>query len=173
MPVSSSWSGPPTHGPAGRASGRITGHGSSADAHHITSPHPEGQGLEQAIRQALAETGAAPRDVAHVNAHGTSTPMSDLVEARTLRRVLPDGPPVSSAKGVTGHLLGAAGAVEAAYTALAVQHGVVPPTADHTTPDPEIDLTLTTTGTPRRIGLALSNSMGFGGQNTVLAVSPA
>ncbi|WP_327405906.1 beta-ketoacyl-[acyl-carrier-protein] synthase family protein [Streptomyces sp. NBC_01288] len=156
-----------------RVRARITGHGSSADAHHITSPHPEGHGLEQAIRQALAETGAAPRDVAHVNAHGTSTPMNDLVEARTLRRVLPDGPHVSSTKGVTGHLLGAAGAVEAAYTVLAVQHGVVPPTANLTTPDPEIDITLTTTETPRTIGLALSNSMGFGGQNTVLAVSPA
>lgn len=156
-----------------RVRARITGHGSSADAHHITSPHPEGHGLEQAIRRALAETGAAPRDVAHVNAHGTSTPMNDLVEARTLRRVLPDGPHVSSTKGVTGHLLGAAGAVEAAYTVLAVQHGVVPPTANLTTPDPEIDITLTTTETPRTIGLALSNSMGFGGQNTVLAVSPA
>lgn len=156
-----------------RIRARIAGHGNSADAHHITSPHPEGRGLEQAIHQALAEAGGTPRDVIHVNAHGTSTPMNDLVEARTLHRVLPDGPYVSSTKGVTGHLLGAAGAVEAAYTVLAVQHGVIPPTANLTTPDPEIDITTTTVETPHRVGLALSNSMGFGGQNTVLAISPA
>ncbi|MFJ2607125.1 beta-ketoacyl-[acyl-carrier-protein] synthase family protein [Streptomyces sp. NPDC087425] len=153
-----------------RVRARITGHGSTADAHHITAPHPEGHGLEQAMRRALAEAGAGPEDVGYVNAHGTSTPLNDLAEARTLRRVLPHGPLVSSTKGVTGHLLGAAGAIEAAYTVLAVEHGVVPPTANLTAPDPEIDLALPTTGTPHRIGLALSNSMGFGGQNTVLAV---
>ncbi|MFJ6737394.1 beta-ketoacyl-[acyl-carrier-protein] synthase family protein [Streptomyces sp. NPDC091279] len=154
-----------------RVRARITGHGSTADAHHITAPHPEGHGLEQAMRRALAEADAGPEDVGYVNAHGTSTPLNDLAEARTLRRVLPHGPLVSSTKGVTGHLLGAAGAIEAAYTVLAVEHGVVPPTANLTAPDPEIDLALPTTGTPHRIGLALSNSMGFGGQNTVLAVS--
>ncbi|MFJ2815862.1 beta-ketoacyl-[acyl-carrier-protein] synthase family protein [Streptomyces sp. NPDC087294] len=153
-----------------RVRARITGHGSTADAHHITAPHPEGHGLEQAMRRALAEADAGPEDVGYVNAHGTSTPLNDLAEARTLRRVLPHGPLVSSTKGVTGHLLGAAGAIEAAYTVLAVEHGVVPPTANLTAPDPEIDLALPTTGTPHRIGLALSNSMGFGGQNTVLAV---
>ncbi|NEC91722.1 beta-ketoacyl synthase [Streptomyces sp. SID12501] len=156
-----------------RVRARITGHGCTADAHHITAPHPDGRGLEQAIHQALADTGATAREVAYVNAHGTSTPMNDLAEARTLRRVLPHDPAVSSTKGVTGHLLGAAGAVEAAYTVLAVEHGIAPPTANLTTPDPEIEISMVTTATPRRIGLALSNSMGFGGQNTVLAVSPA
>lgn len=154
-----------------RVRARIAGHGSTADAHHITAPHPDGHGLEQAIRLALAEADAAPEDVDYVNAHGTSTPMNDLAEARTLRRILPNGPLVSSTKGVTGHLLGAAGAIEAAYTVLAIEHGVVPPTANLTMPDPQIDITLPTAQTPCRIGLALSNSMGFGGQNTVLAVS--
>ncbi|WP_416974726.1 beta-ketoacyl-[acyl-carrier-protein] synthase family protein [Streptomyces sp. 4F14] len=155
-----------------RVRARITGSGTTADAHHVTAPHPGGAGLEQAVRLALAEAGAGARDVGYVNAHGTSTPLNDRVEARTLRRVLPYAPPVSSTKGVTGHLLGAAGAVEAAYTVLAVQYGVVPPTANLVTPDPEIDLRLPTAQTSGAIGLALSTSMGFGGQNTVLAVAP-
>lgn len=154
-----------------RIRARITGHGTSADAHHITSPHPEGQGLEQAIHTALAEAGATPEDVDYVNAHGTSTPLNDLAEARTLCRVLPSSPLVSSTKGVTGHLLGAAGAVEAAYTVLAVERGVVPPTANLHTQDPEIDLSTPRTEKAHPIHLALSNSMGFGGQNTVLAVT--
>lgn len=156
-----------------RVRARITGHGTSADAHHITAPHPEGRGLEQAIRAALAEAGAAPEDVDYVNAHGTSTPLNDLAEAQTLSRLLPHGPLVSSTKGVTGHLLGAAGAVEAAYTVLAVERGVVPPTANLYTQDPKIDITAPRAETAHPVRLALSNSMGFGGQNTVLAVSPA
>lgn len=156
-----------------RVRARITGHATSADAHHITSPHPEGKGLEKAIRSALAEAGAAPEDVDYVNAHGTSTPLNDLAEAQALCRVLPGGPLVSSTKGVTGHLLGAAGAVEAAYTVLAVEHGVVPPTANLRTQDPKIDIVAPLSETVHPIRLALSNSMGFGGQNTVLAVSTA
>ncbi|MEU6084909.1 beta-ketoacyl-ACP synthase II [Streptomyces sp. NPDC047108] len=156
-----------------RIRARVVGHGSSADAHHITAPHPEGRGLEQAIRAALDTAGAAPGDVGHVNAHGTSTPRNDLVEARTLRRVLPGGPYVSSTKGVTGHLLGAAGAAEAAYTVLAVEHGLVPPTANLEDHDPEIDIEVPTGPVAHDIGLALTNSMGFGGQNAVLAVAPA
>lgn len=154
-----------------RVRARITGHSMSADAHHITSPHPEGHGLEQAIRAALDEVGAVPEDVDYVNAHGTSTPLNDLAEARTLCRVLPSGPLVSSTKGVTGHLLGAAGAVEAAYTVLAVERGVVPPTANLHAQDPEIDIAAPRVAKIHPIRLALSNSMGFGGQNTVLAVS--
>lgn len=155
----------------GRVRARIVGHGSTADAHHVTAPHPDGQGLEQAIRLALADAGAGPEDVSYVNAHGTSTPLNDLAEARTLRRVVPGGPPVSSTKGVTGHLLGAAGAIEAAYTVLAIENGLVPPTANLLNQDPEIDINTAGTPTPHDIGLALSNSMGFGGQNAVLALS--
>lgn len=103
-------------------------------------------------RPALAEAGAAARDVGYVAAYGTSASLDDRVEARTLRRVLPDAPPVSSPKGVTGHLLGAAGAVEAACTVLAVQHGVVPPTANLVTPNPEIGLRLPAAQTSRAIG---------------------
>ncbi|MFE2293853.1 beta-ketoacyl-[acyl-carrier-protein] synthase family protein [Streptomyces sp. NPDC059452] len=156
-----------------RVRARVLGHGTSADAHHITAPHPEGRGLEQAIRQALADAGAAPGDVSYINAHGTSTPLNDLAESRTLRRVVPGGPFVSSTKGVTGHLLGAAGAVEAAYTVLTVEEGVIPPTANLTDLDPEIDINAVTAPTAHEVGLALSNSMGFGGQNTVLAFSRA
>lgn len=154
-----------------RVRARILGHGTSADAHHITAPHPEGRGLEQAMRQALADAGATPGDVSYINAHGTSTPLNDLAEARTLRRVVSGGPFVSSTKGVTGHLLGAAGAVEAAYTVLTVEEGVIPPTANLTDLDPEIDINAVTAPTAHQVGLALSNSMGFGGQNTVLAFS--
>jgi 3-oxoacyl-[acyl-carrier-protein] synthase II len=156
-----------------RIRARIVGHGSTADAHHITAPHPDGRGLEQAMRLALADAGAAPGDVSYVNAHGTSTPLNDLAEARTLRRVLPADPLVSSTKGVTGHLLGAAGAIEAAYTVLALENGLVPPTANLRTRDPEIDIDVAATPIRHDIELALSNSMGFGGQNAVLALSRA
>jgi 3-oxoacyl-[acyl-carrier-protein] synthase II len=111
--------------------------------------------------------------VSYVNAHGTSTPLNDLAEARTLRRVLPADPLVSSTKGVTGHLLGAAGAIEAAYTVLALENGLVPPTANLRTRDPEIDIDVAATPIRHDIELALSNSMGFGGQNAVLALSRA
>ncbi|MGI5472508.1 beta-ketoacyl-[acyl-carrier-protein] synthase family protein [Streptomyces sp. CA-132043] len=155
-----------------RVRARVVGHGGSADAHHITAPHPEGRGTEAAMRAALADAGASPEDVAHVNAHGTSTPLNDLAEAGVIRRVLPGGPLVTSTKGVTGHLIGAAGAVEAAYTVMAVERGLVPPTANLDRPGPGVDLDLATAPVHRRIGLALSHSIGFGGQNAVLAVAP-
>ncbi|MFI9024000.1 beta-ketoacyl-[acyl-carrier-protein] synthase family protein [Streptomyces sp. NPDC053560] len=156
-----------------RVRARIVGHGGTADAHHITAPHPEGRGIEAAMRAALADADASPDAVAHVNAHGTATPLNDLTEARVVRRVLPDGPLVTSTKGVTGHLIGAAGAVEAAYTVLTVEHGLVPPTANLDRPDPAVDLDLATAPTHRRVGLALTHSIGFGGQNAVLAVAAA
>ncbi|MFF2009810.1 beta-ketoacyl-[acyl-carrier-protein] synthase family protein [Streptomyces sp. NPDC058195] len=149
----------------------IAGYGAGADAHHVTSPHPDGRGVETAVRRALADAGARPQDVHHVNAHGTSTPMNDLAEAQALRRALPDGPLVSSTKGVTGHLLGAAGAVEAAFGVLSVEQGVVPPTAGLRTLDPRIDIEVPTVATRARVDLVLSNSLGFGGQNAVLAIS--
>jgi 3-oxoacyl-[acyl-carrier-protein] synthase II len=157
-----------------RAYAIVAGYGASADAHHAVAPDPQGRGAEAAIRIALAEAGASTRDVDHVNAHGTSTPLNDLIEAKTLRRVLGDGPSVTSTKGTTGHALGAAGAIEAALTVLAVARHTVPPTANLNAIDPEIDLDVVT-GEPHRgpIGLALSNSFGFGGQNAVLAFTPA
>jgi 3-oxoacyl-[acyl-carrier-protein] synthase II len=152
----------------------VAGYGASADAHHVTAPDPTGRGFELAIRGALADAGAHPEDVDHVNAHGTSTPLNDVTEARVLRRILTGGRSlVASTKGVTGHCLGAAGAVEAVFTVLAVREGLVPPTANLTTLDPEIELDVATKPTPRRIDLALSNSFGFGGQNAVLAVRAA
>ncbi|GAB3281276.1 beta-ketoacyl-[acyl-carrier-protein] synthase family protein [Actinocorallia lasiicapitis] len=150
----------------------ISGYGASADAHHPTSPDPAGRGAEQAIRAALADAGLDPGDVEHVNAHGTSTQLNDVTEADVLRRVFGDGPPVTSIKGVTGHALGAAGAIEAACTVLAVQHSLVPPTANLEKIDPRIEVDVVM-GKARRVQVrhALSNSFGFGGQNAVLAVS--
>ncbi|MBB5804618.1 3-oxoacyl-[acyl-carrier-protein] synthase II [Saccharothrix ecbatanensis] len=152
---------------------RIVGYGATADAHHITKPDPEGRGVIAAVRAALADAGAAPGDVGHVNAHGTSTQLNDLVEGRVLAGLLPSGPLVTSTKGVTGHMLGAAGAAEAVFTVLAVEQGIVPPTANLDTLDPELDIDVATTAVPLGVELALSNSFGFGGQNAVLAIARA
>ncbi|QQQ74607.1 beta-ketoacyl-[acyl-carrier-protein] synthase family protein [Saccharothrix sp. 6-C] len=156
-----------------RVRARVVGYGATADAHHITNPDPEGRGVAAATRAALADAGASASDVDHVNAHGTSTQLNDLVEGRVLAELLPSGPLVTSTKGVTGHLLGAAGAAEAVFTVLAVEQGVVPPTANLTTLDPRLDLDVATAVVPRGIDLALSNSFGFGGQNAVLAIAKA
>ncbi|MDI5962469.1 beta-ketoacyl-[acyl-carrier-protein] synthase family protein [Streptantibioticus silvisoli] len=154
-----------------RVHGRIIGHGASADAHHVTSPAPDGSGAEAAVRAALLDAGAGPGDVQHVNAHGTSTQLNDLAEAVMLHRVFGGGPLVTSTKGVTGHLLGAAGAVEAVLTVLAVQQGVVPPTANLETLDPRMEIKVADHETETRIDLAVSTSCGFGGQNAVLAIA--
>ncbi|MGW3155468.1 beta-ketoacyl-[acyl-carrier-protein] synthase family protein [Streptomyces sp. NPDC001089] len=155
-----------------RSRARISGFGASSDAHHVVRPHPDGTGLGAAVREALAESGASARDVTHVNAHGTGTPAGDLAEAAVLAELFPHRPPVTSTKPVTGHLLGAAGAVEAAFTVLAVEQGLVPPTANLAEADPAIDLDIPVESRPGGLGLALSLSMGFGGQNAVLAVTP-
>ena len=115
----------------------------------------------------------SPGDVDHVNAHGTSTPANDLTEAQVLQRVLGPRPVVTSTKGVTGHLFGAAGAVEAAFTALSLERGLVPPTANLTVPDPRIHLELATTLTMARPRVAVSISAGFGGQNAALVMVKA
>ncbi|MGH3962190.1 MAG: beta-ketoacyl-[acyl-carrier-protein] synthase family protein [Pseudonocardiaceae bacterium] len=155
-----------------QALARVIGYGASADAHHVTSPHPQGRGATLGIRAALADAGLTGRDVRYVNAHGTSTPLNDRVEARVIREVLGADIPVSSTKGVTGHPLGAAGAIEAAYTALAVHRGVIPPTANLTDPDPKADIDLVYKAARHgRVDVALSNSFGFGGQNTALLIA--
>ncbi|MER7787031.1 beta-ketoacyl-[acyl-carrier-protein] synthase family protein [Streptomyces sp. NPDC097640] len=156
-----------------RVRARVMGYGATADAHHMSSPHPDGVGIEAALRAALADAGAGPGDVQHVNAHGTGTPLNDLAEGRMLHRALTADPLVTSTKGVTGHLLGAAGAVEAAFTVLAVERQLVPPTAGLFTLDPRLDIKIPTTPTATRIDLAVSDSFGFGGQNAVLAIARA
>jgi 3-oxoacyl-[acyl-carrier-protein] synthase II len=155
----------------------LAGAGASADAHHATAPPEDGGGAVLAIERALADAGIATTDIGHVNAHGTSTPLNDVAEARALRAVLGadlDGVPVSSTKGVTGHLLGAAGAAEAAFAVLALRDGLVPPTANLEQQDPAIDLDVVA-GEPRELALeaVLSTSMGFGGQNAALVLTRA
>ncbi|WP_374936932.1 hypothetical protein [Streptomyces sp. Ru73] len=140
------------------------------------APDPEGRGLGRAVREALRTAGATPDEVDHVNAHGTSTPLNDRVEASALHAHFSAGPPsVTAPKGVTGHTMGAAGAVEAALTVLTVEHRLVPPTANFLRAGPGTDTVDVVSGAPRpqRIRLALSNSLGFGGHNTVLAFRPA
>jgi 3-oxoacyl-[acyl-carrier-protein] synthase II len=152
----------------------VCGYGQASDAFHVTAPHPEGLGLERAIRAALDEAALEPEEVGYVNAHGTSTRPSDPIETRVLRTVLGGGVPVSSTKSMTGHLLGAAGALEAAATALALDRGVLPPTINLETPDPACDLDYVPGRARRsRAGAALSTSMGFGGHNVCLALRAA
>lgn len=152
----------------------VVGFGASSDAHHATAPDPSGMGMERALRTALADAGIAPDEVDHVNAHGTSTPLNDVTEARVLRRVLGERPLVTSTKGVTGHPLAAAGSVEAGFTALALRHGLIPPTANLTQLDPEIELAVVTgEAAPASIEVAVSTSLGFGGHNAALVLTAA
>jgi beta-ketoacyl-acyl-carrier-protein synthase II len=152
----------------------VRGYGASTDAHHPTAPAPGGEGIERALRAALRDADLTGTDVDHVNAHGTSTPVGDVIEGRMLHRVLGERPLVTSTKGVTGHPLAAAGAIEAAYTTLAVQHRCVPPTANLTRLDPGLDIDVVH-GTARaaRIDVAVSTSMGFGGHNAALVLTAA
>lgn len=151
----------------------VVGFGSSSDAHHITAPEPDGGGAIRCMRAALADAELAPAVIAHVNAHGTATPQGDAAEARALRAVFGAGavPPVSSVKGVTGHPLGAAGALEAVAVALSVAHRRLPPTAGTERLD---DLGLDVVLAPREWepGPVLSTSFGFGGLNGALVLAP-
>jgi 3-oxoacyl-[acyl-carrier-protein] synthase II len=154
--------------------GEIVGAASNADAHHITAPSPGGTGAIACMRLALEDAGLHPTDIALVNAHGTSTPLNDAAEAQAVTVVFGERTvPVTSGKGVTGHALGAAGALEAAQVLLSIQHRQIPPTAGTTALDPElaIDLVL---GAPRpwTPGPAISNNFGFGGHNGSLIIAP-
>ncbi|MGW6272461.1 beta-ketoacyl-[acyl-carrier-protein] synthase family protein [Streptomyces sp. NPDC055060] len=152
----------------------VSGYGASADAYNATAPDPEGAGAELALRAALDDAGVGPGDVDHVNAHGTSTPLNDVAEARLISRVLGARPAVSSVKGVLGHALGAAGAIEAAVTAMTLDHGFVPPTANLESQDPRIEIDVVAkAGRDSRPEVAVSNSFGFGGQNAVLVLTRA
>ncbi|NLM61999.1 MAG: beta-ketoacyl-ACP synthase II [Clostridiales bacterium] len=158
----------------------VTGYGNTCDAYHITAPHPESRGAEQAIRLALADSGVdSPEEIdtgkIYFNAHGTSTPLNDAAETRAIKNVFgrnAAGVHISSTKSMTGHMLGAAGAVEAVASILALKNGVVPPTIGYEQPDPDCDLNYTPNKSVHAdLELALSSSLGFGGHNGVLAFS--
>jgi 3-oxoacyl-[acyl-carrier-protein] synthase II len=152
----------------------LTGAGSTADAFHITAPHPEGHGAERAMRLALDDASLRPAEIAYVNAHGTGTDLNDRTEGAVIARVFGEAqPPMSSIKAATGHALGASGAIEAAACVLAMTNRDLPPTLGMTKLDPEIPVTnVLTATTPWVPGPVLSNSFGFGGHNTVLAMVP-
>jgi 3-oxoacyl-[acyl-carrier-protein] synthase II len=152
----------------------LAGYGVSSDAFHMTEPDPAGSGQARAVRAALADAGLEPADVDYVNAHASSTGLGDATETAAIKLALGEEKarsiPVSSIKGATGHCLGAAGAVEAAATVLAVRDDIVPPTINYETPDPTCDLDyVPNTARSRPVHVALSNSFGFGGHNAVLA----
>ncbi len=142
----------------------------TTDAHHVTAPHPEGEGMIRAMTMALDAARMAPGEVGYVNAHGTGTLQNDRVEALALRRVFGDGRVlVSSTKSLVGHTMAAAGSVEAIATVLALQHGLLPPTANLLHVDPEIPFDcIPRDARPAPVAAALSNSFGFGGQNVSL-----
>ena len=152
----------------------LAGYGATADAFHITEPAPDGRALARAMRRALEKGGIAPTEVAYINAHGTSTPFNDKSETDAIKHFFGEHAyklAVSSTKSMTGHMMGAAGGVEAGITALSVYHGVLPPTINLTHPDPECDLDYVPNEARQAdVPVALSNSMGFGGHNAVLAL---
>jgi len=150
----------------------IVGSGLSADAHHITAPHPDGIGARSVMEQALEEAGIKPEDVDYINVHGTSTPLGDIAETKAIKEVFGEHAydlNISSTKSMTGHLLGAAGAIEAIACIKAIENNIVPPTINHFTDDPEIDNKLNFTfnkAQEREVTYALTNTFGFGGHNT-------
>jgi 3-oxoacyl-[acyl-carrier-protein] synthase II len=154
--------------------GEIIGYGPTADAHHLTAPAPEGAGAQLAMRAALEDAGLEPHDVDYINAHGTSTPANDMNETLAAKAVFGDHAyelVMGSTKSMTGHLLGAAGAVEAVVSLLVCQNGVIPPTINFSTPDPECDLNYAHNAKLERpVDVAISNSFGFGGHNVCLAL---
>jgi len=152
----------------------MAGVGMTADAFHMTQPDNEGNGCREAMRLAIQASGLAPTDIGYINAHGTSTPFNDKIESKAIGDLFGDHAAnllVSSTKSMTGHTLGAAGGVEAAITALALQHGILPPTINYQTPDPECSLNYcANVSVERRVDAALSTSLGFGGHNVSLCM---
>ncbi|MHB8571610.1 MAG: beta-ketoacyl-ACP synthase II [Candidatus Dormibacteria bacterium] len=152
--------------------GLVAGYGATSDAHHVTAPEPDCRGTAEAMRLALQRAGLQPSDIGYINAHGTSTQLNDAAESRAIRKVFgehADRIPVSSTKGVTGHLMGAGGALEAVFSVMTLEDQLAPPTANLENPDPECDLDYVA-GAARKITAhsALSNSFGFGGHNASL-----
>jgi 3-oxoacyl-[acyl-carrier-protein] synthase II len=154
--------------------GEVLGAASTADAHHITAPAPGGNGAASCMELALADAGVTVGEVGHINAHGTSTPLNDMAESQAIHKVFgTPGPPVTSTKGVTGHALGGAGAIEAVAVALAIHRRLIPPTAGYEEPDPDIGLDIVHgTARPWEPAPSLSNSFGFGGHNGTLVIGP-
>ena len=154
----------------------VAGYGMTADAHHITAPHPEGHGATQAMKLALEEAGINPEEVDYINVHGTSTPLGDIAELKAIKSVFGESVynvNISSTKSMTGHLLGAAGAVEILACIDAMQNGIVPPTINFETEDPEIDYKMNLTlnkAQKREVNVAMSNTFGFGGHNSTLVL---
>ncbi|MGC6471082.1 MAG: beta-ketoacyl-ACP synthase II [Flavobacteriales bacterium] len=157
----------------------IVGGAMTADAHHITAPHPEGLGAMNVMRLAIKDAQLSPSDVDYINVHGTSTPLGDIAEVKAIKGVFGEHAAelnISSTKSMTGHLLGAAGAVETIAAVLAVKNDIVPPTINHSTSDPEIDPKLNytlNTAQHRKVNVALSNTFGFGGHNACVMVKKA
>jgi 3-oxoacyl-[acyl-carrier-protein] synthase II len=153
----------------------MTGYGSTADAFRITDSHPEGRGAIACIQGALKDAGLSPSEIGYINAHGTSTKVNDHVETLAIKKVFGDGAyqvPTSSSKSMLGHLIAAAGAVELITCVMAMRHGVLPPTINYETPDPECDLDyIPNVAREKKVDHVLSNSFGFGGQNVSLIVS--
>ncbi|HAV42986.1 TPA: beta-ketoacyl-[acyl-carrier-protein] synthase II [bacterium] len=152
--------------------GEIVGYGMSGDAYHLTAPAPRGEGAARAIKAAIKDAGVAPEDVDYINAHGTSTPLNDKCETEAIKDVFKESAykiPISSTKSMIGHLLGAAGGVEFIVTLLTIERGVIHPTINYESPDPECDLDYVP-NSPReaRVNVAISSSFGFGGHNAVL-----
>ena len=156
-----------------RIYGEIVGYGMTGDAHHLTAPDPEGDGAARAMTAALRDGGLAASEVGYINAHGTSTPYNDKFETLAIKRVFGDHArrlAVSSTKSMTGHLLGAAGGIEAIATLLALHNGLLPPTINYETPDPDCDLDYVPNQARKQdVEVALSNAFGFGGTNATLA----
>src|SRR5687767_8092147 len=152
----------------------VVGYGATGDAYHLTAPAPDGEGAQRAMKRAMADAGLTPADIQYINAHGTSTPANDFNETRAIKAVFGERAKslnVSSTKSATGHMLGAAGSLEFIVSALVVRDGVIPPTINYQTPDPELDLDYTpNVAVKRDVKAALSNSFGFGGHNVTLAV---
>jgi 3-oxoacyl-[acyl-carrier-protein] synthase II len=157
-----------------RVYAEIVGYGMTGDAYHLTAPAPDGEGAQRAMRRAVDDAGLTITDIDYINAHGTSTPANDVNETKAIKAVFADHAgalSVSSTKSATGHMLGAAGAVEFLVSSLVVRDGCIPPTINYKTPDPECDLDYTpNTSRHRQVRAALSNSFGFGGHNVSLAV---
>jgi len=158
-----------------RIYGELAGAASTADAHHITAPVPGGSGAARCMTLAMVDAAVAPAEIGHINAHGTSTPLNDKAEADAICTVFGvDAPPVTSTKGITGHGLGAGGAIEAVAAVLSIEHRLIPPTAGYEQPDPEIHLDVVAgTARPWEPAPVLSNSFGFGGHNGCLVIAPA
>ena len=153
--------------------GEVVGGASTADAYHITAPSADGSGAVRCMQQALADAGIATDEVMQINAHGTATPLNDAAEAEAIAKVFGSpGPPVTSTKGVTGHALGAAGALEAVAVLLSMQHRLIPPTKGLVEPDPLVTLDLVREARAWEPGPTLSNSFGFGGHNGCLVLTP-